>query len=144
MRKARVFWRAGMSGTEPHSCLSLFIQKQFCPQREKASKPLPELFHGWISGFVVPPGPGYHPQQQFSKSRVWQPQDQGALWLQPEHSMPGRNRRGKGWGIRGHLHPSKYQLCLQQREALGSLICERERPSWLSLLDSLLSTQPGP
>lgn len=90
---------------------------------ESKQAPAPELFHHWTGGFLVPPGPGDHPQQQFSESRVWQAQAQGTP-APAEHRVLQRNRRGKGRGIMDHFWQSKHQLLLPQRAALSSLICK--------------------
>lgn len=128
---------------EPHSCLSLFIQKQLCPQREKASKPPPELFHGWISSFVVPPGPGYHLQQQFSKSRVWQPQDQGTLApARAQHAREEQEREGLGNQGPPPSKPIPTLFAAKGSSQFPHLW--KGKALMALLLDSLLSTQPGP
>lgn len=73
---------------EPHSCFSLFLPEKLRPQREEASKPSIELFHGFLVVLNTTPSSNY-PNLGFGNHRP------RVLRLQPEHSMLGRNGRGR-------------------------------------------------
>ena len=85
-----------------------------------------QFFHGWTSGFLVPPGPGRHPQQQFSKSRVWQPRARGApAPARAQHARAEREREEPGncRPLPSEQMPARFAAKGGSRN-LSSLICK--------------------